>query len=207
MHDVPERTVGGMNTPEADTWRLAAAGDADAFAALFDLLHERVYRQALRLTLNSHDAEDLLAASFLELWRRRDQARVVNGSVLPWLLVTCTNLALNHRRGLKRHRAFLARLPRSEPTTTDAGQSALTAADLDIDPALITAIHRLRPVDQQLLVLVAFEEYPLKDAADALGLPLATTRSRWQRLRRRLASDCTANHLTLALDHTGDLTC
>ncbi|WP_396133584.1 RNA polymerase sigma factor [Arthrobacter sp. 1088] len=45
-----------------------------------------------------HDAEDATAAAFLELWRRREGVRLVDGSILPWLLVTTTNTARNLQR-------------------------------------------------------------------------------------------------------------
>ena len=57
------------------------------------------------------DAEDVAASAFLELFRRRDDVRVVNGSVLPWLLVTASNLARNSARARRRYQEFLARLP------------------------------------------------------------------------------------------------
>ena len=66
------RTYQGMNPlDEAGAWGRAAAGDGDAFGRLFDAHHGRVYRHGLRLTGDVHDAEDVLAAAFLELWRRR----------------------------------------------------------------------------------------------------------------------------------------
>ncbi len=103
-----------LTRSEADDWLLAAGGDGEAFGRLFDAHHARVHRHAARLAGSTHDAEDVLAAAFLELWRQRERVRVVDGSVLPWLLVTTTNLALNQRRWLRRHRAFLDRLPRRQ---------------------------------------------------------------------------------------------
>jgi RNA polymerase sigma-70 factor (ECF subfamily) len=90
-------------------------GDSEAFAAVFDLHKDRVYRHARRLLGNVDDAEDVNAGAFLELWRRRAAVRLVEGSVLPWLLVSTTNLARNSARGLRRYRALLASLPRSGP--------------------------------------------------------------------------------------------
>jgi RNA polymerase sigma-70 factor (ECF subfamily) len=182
---------------EAGEWGRAAAGDGDAFGRLFDAHSGRVYRHALRLTGDTHNAEDVLAAAFLELWRRRQDVRVVDGSVLPWLLVTAGNLALNQGRGLRRHRAFLARLPRQELRVGPAEVQALLRADLDVDPALLAAIKALSTSDQQLLALVALEDYPLRAAAEALGLTEHAARSRWQRIRRRLAQNRTPDSLVL----------
>ena len=157
------RTCQGMNElDEAATWRRAVAGDGNAFGRLFDAHGSRVYQHALRLTRDVHDAEDVLAAAFLELWRRRQGVRVVDGSVLPWLLVTAGNLALNRGRGLRRYRAFIARLPRHEARVDAAEVQALLRADLDVDPALLREIRSLTSADQQLLALVGLEGYPLR---------------------------------------------
>lgn len=185
---------------EAALWKRAATGDGEAFGRLFDTHSNRVYRHALRLTRDVQDSEDIVAAAFLELWRRRKAVRVVDGSVLAWLLVTTANLALNHGRGLRRYRAVLGRLPRQDQQVDAAEAQALLRADLDVDPVLVAAIRSLRPADQQLLALVALEGYPLRAAADALGLTEQTARSRWQRLRRRLAQSRTPDFHALASD-------
>lgn len=166
---------------------------------IFDDTHPRVYRHARRLCASTQDAEDVTAGAFLELWRRRDRVTIVDGSVLPWLLATTTNLALNQRRGLRRYQAFLARLPRTEPSSDDAAESAL-AGDLDVDPALLVAIRDLPKLDQQLLALVGLEGYPLKDAASALDVSAQAARSRWQRIKRRLAATTRIQPLPAAVD-------
>lgn len=196
------RTFPGMNqTDEAVTWQRAVAGDGDAFGRLFDAHSGRVYRHALRMTGDVHDAEDVVAAAFLELWRRRRNVRVVDGSVLAWLLVTTGHLALNQGRGLRRYRAFLDRLPRGEQLVDAAEAQALASVALDVDPGLLAAIRSLSAADQQLLALVALEDYPLRTAAEALGLTEQAARSRWQRIRRRLARDHTPDSLALVAEH------
>ena len=191
-----------MNAPdEAVTWRLALAGDGGAFGLIFDAHSGRVYRHARRLTNGVHDAEDVLGAAFLELWRRREDVRVVDGSVLPWLLVTTNNLALNQGRSLRRHRAFLARLPRQEPQSHAAETDALLRADLDINPGLLSEIRALARVDQQLLALVALEDFSLRAAAETLGVSEQAARSRWQRIRRRLAQNDYEETLARTVQH------
>lgn len=78
---------------------------------LFDRHRDRVFGHACRLVESRYDAEDVTASAFLELWRRRGDVRLVEGSVLPWLLVTTGNVARNSRRGTRRYRQFLSRLP------------------------------------------------------------------------------------------------
>lgn len=181
-----------MDHNDATEWTVAAAGNGAAFGRVFDLHHERAYRHALRLTQDTHDAEDAVATAFLELWRRRAEARVVDGSILPWLLVTVTNVALNQRRSLRRYRAVLDRLPRRTTPEPDAAELALNDPELDVHPQLLAAIRALRPADQRLIALVALEGYDLASAAAASGLTEAAARSRWQRIRRRLADSSRA---------------
>ena len=121
--------------------------------------------------------------------------------MLPWLLVTTGHLALNHGRGMRRYRALLARLPHQEPNAAAAEDLALSRADLDVDPALLSAIGALSPTDQHLLALVALEDYTLRAAAETLGITEQAARSRWQRVRRRLAQDRAPDPLALVLEH------
>ena len=83
---------------ESQEWALACGGDAAAFGRVFDLHYARVLRHAARVTDDRHEAEDAVATAFLELWRRRREVRLVEGSPLPWLLVTATRCAQNVRR-------------------------------------------------------------------------------------------------------------
>ncbi|WP_433614679.1 hypothetical protein ACQP2P_09225 [Dactylosporangium sp. CA-139114] len=48
---------------EALLWRRACGGDAQAFAAVFDLHRNRVYGQAVRLLDTRSDAEDVAASA------------------------------------------------------------------------------------------------------------------------------------------------
>src|SRR4051794_440026 len=102
---------------ELQLWQQSRHGDGRAFGLLFDLHQPRLYRAALRTAATRTDAEDLVAATFLELWRRRDSVRIVEGSLLPWMLVTLDNLGRNAVRAATRHRRLLSRLPK--PSTHD----------------------------------------------------------------------------------------
>jgi DNA-directed RNA polymerase specialized sigma24 family protein len=74
-------------------------------------------------------------------------------------------------------------------------------SELDLDPALIAAIKGLSSTDQHLLALVALEDYTLRAAAETLGITEQAARSRWQRVRRRLAQDHIPDPVALALEN------
>ena len=175
----------GPDVEEAALWQRSLDGDAEAFAAVFDRHRDRVFGQAARLLGDRNEAEDIAASAFLELWRRRRDVRLVSGSVLPWLLVTTTNLARNSTRARRRYRAFLARLPR-EGWAPDAASVALDRVSAGIDPALRSQLRSLPEQDVHLLSLVAFEDYTIADAATVLGITPSAAKTRLHRVRQRL---------------------
>jgi RNA polymerase sigma factor (sigma-70 family) len=180
LHD-----VGVPGHDEALLWQRSLDGDSQAFAAVFDLHRHRVYAHAVRLTEVRQDAEDIAAAAFLELWRRRGDVRLVGGSVLAWLLVTTTHLARNSSRARRRYRAFLARLPR-EAVAPDTADVVLTAAGLGIDLPMRAALRSLSEQDLQLFTLVALEDCTLAQAAEALGIGVGAAKTRLHRARQQL---------------------
>ena len=170
---------------ESALWARACAGDERAFTAIFDAHVDRVFRHCLRLVPSAADADEVAVAAFFELWRRRAVVRVVSGSVLPWLLVTASNLARNTSRGTRRYKAVLDRLPRESPP--DAAEETGEAIDREQrKQALRRALARMSPTDAALLVLTALEEVPVPDAAALLDLSIPAARKRVSRARHRL---------------------
>jgi RNA polymerase sigma-70 factor (ECF subfamily) len=161
-------------------WRRSLDGDGGAFGLLFDRHRGRVFRHACRLARTRHDAEDIVASAFLELWRRRSEVRLVDQSVLPWLLVTATNSGRNTARTARRYRRFLERLPRA-PEQPDVAE----IHGLGVDPRVREALRRLNRTDVALIVLIALEGYPVTAAAEQLGLSVPATRARLHRVRAK----------------------
>ena len=169
---------------DADEWAAAVAGDGEAFGRIFDRHRDRVWRHGLRLAPTTSDADDLVAITFFEAWRNRERVRVVEGSVLPWLLVTATNVGRNLRRSAGRYTALLERLPPAE--------HAADPADSVAEHDTAAQLARLALADRQVLTLCVIEGYSERDAAAALGVAPGTVKSRLSRARRRLASAVTS---------------
>jgi RNA polymerase sigma-70 factor (ECF subfamily) len=168
---------------ELELWMRARASDGEAFAQLFDLHRDRVFRRALGLVGGRHDAEDVTAAAFFELWRRRRSVKPIGGSVLPWLLVTTVNLSRNARRSTMRYQRLLRAAPRTEPVEGPNAES------LEIRDRLTVSLRGLSPADSALLVLTTLEGLPIADAAQVLGLKPVTARVRLHRIRARLRAE------------------
>ena len=169
-------------------WERVLGGDSRAFGLIFDRHRDRVFRHVRRSAINGSDAEDLTATVFLELWRRRTHARIVDDSLLPWLLVTAANTARNATRARNRYRRFLAALPQPEHQHDHAGD---VAHELDLQPqvqALLAAIATLPATDRSLIVLTALEGLSLEHASGAVGISYGAAKTRLSRLRRRLGA-------------------
>jgi RNA polymerase sigma factor (sigma-70 family) len=196
-----ERTLMGMESErfdEAAEWASAQAGDPQSFGMLFDLHRDRVFGQALRLMRSPHDAEDVTALVFLEAWRRRDSVRVVDGSIVGWLLVTTNNVSRNFTRTLRRYHAAIEKIPRPE-AQEDHSDSVDARLDRQARDAKVQdAFARLSKKDQDVITLCVLEELTAPQAAQALGVPLGTVKSRLARAKQRLATLAT----DVLTDHT-----
>lgn len=177
-----------MGNVESDEglWSRALVGDGEAFGVLYDRHRDRVFRHAYRLSGERHDAEDIMATAFLELWRRRISVRIVEGSILPWLLVTTTNAARNSRRAAARYQRFLSSLPRGEEVSDPAGGDPYRGIQDALDKDMARALGALNTKDLHLVSLVVFEDYTIPAAAAVLKLSPGAAKTRMHRARERM---------------------
>lgn len=175
-------------TNDLGLWEEASHGDADAFGALYDRHRDRVFSQASRLLRSRTDAEDVTAMVFLEAWRKRAVVRLVDRSILAWLLVTTNYVAANAARSARRHKVALAKIASqyvpdaSAPAPDDGLENAERAASVR------KAFLALKPMDRNVLTLCVIHEISLGQAAQILDVPLGTVKSRLSRAKSRLAA-------------------
>jgi len=172
-----------MNDADASDWVRVRAGDPAALGALFDRHEARLFRHACRLLTAREDAKDAVTIAFFELWRKRASVRLVDGSPLPWLLNTVSHSARNLERSSRRYRTLIARAPREVATPE------LTGSD---ESGVLAALRRLPAREQSVVVLTVLEGYADREAAQTLGIPVGTVKSRLARARAKLRDEMTA---------------
>jgi len=167
----------------------------------FDLLFERhagaIRRHLLHIVRDEHAAEDLLQEVFLRVWTHADQWNG-QGAFKGWLFRIATNTALNHLRSLRRR----PQQPLEVPENIDGEDNPDTPAwlvdnvSLGPDQALeaseqssrLQQIIRDLPEDKrEVFRLVHQMEMSLREAADELGIPEGTAKSRLHYARERLS--------------------
>lgn len=174
---------------EAQLRHRVRAGDHRAFGELFDAYARSVYNHAYRLTGDWASAEDIVSLTFLDAWRLREKVDDEGGSLRPWLLGIATNVARNTRRAARRHAAAVARLPRDEPERDFAEEVAGRIDDAAQLALVRAALAGLRRPEREVLALCVWAGLDYQAAAEALGVPVGTVRSRLSRARTKLAKN------------------
>ena len=143
----------------------------------------RVYRHALRLTRNPHDAEDLTQETFIRVFR--SIAGFTPGSIEAWMHRITVNLFLDQVRRQSRIRFdampdLAAHLPGKEPGPEGVATDGL------FDPDIETALAALAPEFRAAVMLRDVEGMTYEEIAQHLDVRLGTVRSRIHRGRAAL---------------------
>ena len=159
--------------------------DPSRFQALYDAHYGALVAYARRRTADAVDAQDAVADTFTIAWRRLPE--VPEGdAALPWLYGVARRVLANQRRGNKRRTELSARL-RGQPNIATGVEAQVVANDER--RTVLAALSRLRPADQEILRLAAWEELPHRDIAGVVGCSESSVAVRLHRARTRLGRE------------------
>jgi RNA polymerase sigma-70 factor (ECF subfamily) len=152
----------------------AQARDREAFEVLVERHATEIYRLAASI-VGSADAADVTQDAFVAAWQQLPRLRDA-ASFGPWLRRICVNRARNWLRSSAR---------RGVPAPLDS-EGALTHTDprgdfrgaVEARTLLEPAFERLTPDQRTILALHYSMGYSIAEAADALGVPTGTAKSR-----------------------------
>jgi RNA polymerase sigma-70 factor, ECF subfamily len=176
-------------TPESDEDLLIRihSGDEQAFVSLYRRRQGAIFRFALHMTGAEAQAEDITQEVFLAILREQCGFDPARGTLSGYLFGIARKLVL---RQMERGRLDVA---------LDAGleDTALPELAIDDDPlvelarregldALRRAVLALPRRYREVVVLCDLEEVDYADAAEVLGCPVGTVRSRLHRARALL---------------------
>lgn len=167
---------------DSELVRLARRDDPVAWEKLVRSYQEPVFRLAYLMLGDGADAEDIAQETFIRAFtalERYDDARPLR----PWLLSIAANLARNRRRGMGRYWAALQRAFRESPEPYHPPPERTEAADAR---RLREAVARLQPDGRDIVYLRYFLALSEAEAADALGIPAGTAKSRLSRALAQL---------------------
>lgn len=168
------------------------------FASEVKRLTDALYGAALRLSRNPEDAEDLVADTVAKAWARLGELRDPL-AFEAWIKRILTNAFLSEWR----HRRASPEIPVTEPADESAEPFSLfeklhqpfllwwsnpeEAAIADfLREEIERALDSLPDAYRVVVVLVDVQELTYSEAAQALGVPVGTVRSRLNRARSQL---------------------
>lgn len=159
---------------------LARQGDHGAYSELVARSIGRLTAAARMILRDEHRAQDAVQDTLVEMWRSlpglRDPDRF-DAWIHRLLVRACHSRA---RREWRRAVVELRLTPADEPVTQDAVRT------LEIHDQLERGLSRLTPEQRTVLVLAYYVDLPLADAAQVVGIPVGTMKSRLNRATQAL---------------------
>lgn len=136
---------------------------------------------AIRRSRDPDDAADLVADTFLVVWRRLDEVPPGDESRL-WLYGVARRVRSNAERGGRRRERLGERLRQQLVHTYEPDH----AADVAERAVVREALRRLGERDREVLMLSVWEDLEPREIAQVLGITATSARARLSRARRRL---------------------
>jgi RNA polymerase sigma-70 factor (ECF subfamily) len=178
-----------VNRSDEELLPLMLAGNAEAFATIYERRQGSVYRFALRMTGSVEIAEDITQEVFLSLMRESHNFDATRGTVKGYLYGVARNRVLRH---FARKREFVA-LDHEENEDAPLDEQLIVHDDTltelarnETVAAVRQAILLLPPHYREVVVLCHLQELNYEDAARIVGCPVGTVRSRLHRARTAL---------------------
>jgi RNA polymerase sigma-70 factor (ECF subfamily) len=161
-----------------------AAGDETALRELF-CRHAPWLAARLRQALPAADTEDVLQETFVAVWQGAKRYRPA-GVAGAWLWGIARRQAALY---LRRRGPVTLELLELPERLTGGGQAGDPAEAVLSGVAIAAAARTLGPdgsPEREVWRLVYVEDRPVAEAAEVLGVPVGTVKSRAHRVRRRL---------------------
>jgi RNA polymerase sigma-70 factor, ECF subfamily len=173
---VPAGPAPGLpDGPRSGTAPAPATGrpDEELMRALYHEHAGPLFGYVLRLVAGDrHRAEDVVQETLVRAWRNTEQLSRSTGSLRPWLVTVARRIVIDG------HRSRSARPKEVDPAPLEA----MPASD-DMERALrlmtiADAMTDLTPAHREVLVSTYFGGRTVNEAAEELGIPAGTVRSR-----------------------------
>jgi len=181
-----------LDNNESDLVMAAERGSVEAFNQLVLCHQDRIFNLALRILGDEDTAEDITQNTFMNAYLNLSRFR--HGSFHGWLYRIATNACYDEYRQQKsRPMLPINNKDQAEERMLPFEQFSGTAAlpELEVERheqerVIQSALNGLDPDQRTVIVLVDQQDLDYKEAAQILGIPLGTVKSRLARGRLRL---------------------
>jgi RNA polymerase sigma-70 factor, ECF subfamily len=154
--------------------RTAEEDDDRLVAALYREYHRPLLAVIVRQTGGDRQwAEDVVQETMVRAWHSADQLDPDAGSLMPWLVTVARRIVIDDRR----------RRAARPAETGDGPLDTLPAVTDETDDVLRTvvvteALRSLTPAHREILNETVLRDRTVNQAAESLGIPVGTVKSR-----------------------------
>lgn len=156
-------------------------GDQEAFKQLYQNTDRSMYGFILSIVKNPQDAEEIMQETYMKVWTSAGGYQS-QGKPLAWMFTIARNLCYMKFRGQK-HEAEVGLDDLTGLETGEACPDIEQAADKLV---LAAALNILKEEERNLVLLHATAGMKHREIAAALGIPLATVLSKYNRAMKKL---------------------
>lgn len=141
-------------------------GDQEAFAKLYDLLIDPVYRYVF-YRVKDEDAEDIVETVFIKVWENIRKYKAGKGNFAAWVFRIAHNLVVDHYRAGS-ERAFEELDANFQDHKREHNPVRMTEKILD-QKTLKMALKKLKRQYQDILIYKFIDDLSNEEVADLIG--------------------------------------
>jgi len=149
--------------------------DKIAIEALYDMYSSSLFGVISRIIVETAAAEDVLQETFVKIWHSFSSYSTEKGRLFTWMVNIARNLAIDKIRSKDFKNQNKNQELENNVTFIDEQRNTVYKPELvGIKDLVLT----LKPEQKSILELVYFKGYTHVEAADELGIPLGTIKTR-----------------------------
>ncbi len=172
------------NTADTDHIHRVLSGDTGAFRFLVDKYQQMVFTLALKLIGNREEAEDAAQEIFMKCFRSLHSYHH-HSAFATWLYRIAYNHSIDSLK--KKNRKRYAELKDETVAAVATTETVNKQIDLkDVQLLVKEAIHRLSPDEQVVVTLYYYDDLPVRDIAEIMGITENNVKIKLYRIRGRL---------------------
>jgi RNA polymerase sigma-70 factor (ECF subfamily) len=149
--------------------------DRQAVGTLYDMYAATLYGAIYRIVTVETVAEDVLQETFIKVWLNISSYDPSRGRLFTWLITIARRLALDTVKS----RSF------RQTSQNHGGDNVVDQIDAEVSQSynpesigIATVVDQLNPDHRDLVQLIYFNGYTHAEAAEHLGIPLGTVKTR-----------------------------
>jgi RNA polymerase sigma-70 factor (ECF subfamily) len=146
-----------------------------AVEALYDMYSASLYGVISRIITDTATAEDVLQETFVKIWHSFASYSTEKGRLFTWMVNIARNLAIDKLRSKDYKNQNKNQELENNVTFIDEQRNTVYKPEL---MGIKDLVQTLKPDQKVILELVYFKGYTHVEAADELGIPLGTIKTR-----------------------------